>query len=159
MGSEGDAMCYSHTQRAPLHLLLDLPGMAALVAAWCLRQQWTVFLILLASGVVTLLFAAAFRYLTVRDEGSSLAIRFGPLPLFSKRIPYDTITDVRVGQTSWIDGWGIHYVPGRGWTYNLWGFQCVVVRSGGREIRIGTDDPDGLVRFLQAKIQGRADQA
>ena len=52
-----------------------------------------------------------------------------------------------------IDGWGIHWVPGRGWTYNLWGFDCVrLTLAGGRTIRVGTDDPRSLAQFVQTRI-------
>ena len=48
-------------------------------------------------------------------------------------------------------GWGIHYFPGRGWTYNIWGFACVKLTLGRKIIRVGTDDADGLARFLGEK--------
>ena len=78
-------------------------------------------------------------------------MRFGPLPLFRKRIPYRDIAAVEQGRSRWIDGWGIHFVPGRGWTYNLWGFDCAELRVGGRRLRIGTDDAEGLVSFLRQR--------
>jgi hypothetical protein len=44
-------------------------------------------------------------------------------------------------------------VPGRGWTYNLWGFDCVrLTFKNGRTVRVGTDDPIGLAAFLQPKL-------
>jgi hypothetical protein len=51
-----------------------------------------------------------------------------------------------------MDGWGIHYVPFRGWTYNLWGFDCVVLQLGSKTVRIGTDDADNLLAFLERQI-------
>ena len=61
------------------------------------------------------------------------------------------ITRVESGRSSWIDGWGIHWLPGRGWAYNLWGFGCAIVYLGNTVIRIGTDDVEGLVDFLNQK--------
>ena len=58
-------------------------------------------------------------------RSARLALRFGPLPVLRKTFRYADITGVEIGRTSVIDGWGIHYMPGRGWTYNLWGFNCV----------------------------------
>ena len=62
------------------------------------------------------------------------------------------IESVEPGRSSLLDGWGIHYFPGRGWTYNLWGFDCVVLRMKKKTLRVGTDDPDGLLEFLQSRV-------
>ena len=96
--------------------------------------------------------AFCFRSLTVADDGDRLTIRFGPVPLFRTSIPYADMTGVEAGKSTVIDGWGIHYVPGRGWTYNLWGFGCVVVYRGKTIIRIGSDDVENLVDFLNRRI-------
>lgn len=142
-------MKYTHTQRAPLHYVIELAAVAALVAAWPVRGNTAAEVMFVIAAVVSLVFALAFRTLTVADEGESLAIRFGPLPLFSKRIAYADITGVEAGRSSWADGWGIHWLPGRGWTYNLWGFDCVELKAGGKTIRIGSDDADKLAAFLK----------
>ena len=146
------AMRYAHTQKGPLHFLLDGVAAILLVSAWLSGNQPTLALILVLSGCLLALFALSFRTLTVSDEGEQLAIRFGPLPLFRKSIAYADMTEVEPGRSSFIDGWGIHYVPGRGWTYNLWGFECAVVHLGNRIIRIGSDDVENLVEFLNQKI-------
>ena len=146
-------MEYSRTQTA---WLLDgiLYGTSAILVptVWLVGKEPVLVALLLGTAVVMLLLALAFHSLTVQDEGDWLAVRFGPLPLFSKRIPYSAITAVEPGRTSIIDGWGIHYVPGRGWTYNLWGFGCVKVCLGKKVIRIGSDDVDNLASFLRRKI-------
>ena len=148
-------MEYAHTQRAPLSYLLI--GLAAVLlgSAWFARAESIVALTLSASAALVLVFAFSFASLTIADAGQSLSIRFGPLPLFGRRIDYADITAVEPGRSSWIDGWGIHYVPGRGWTYNLWGFDCAVLRLGNRTVRIGTDDRDHLVHFLAETISSR----
>ena len=89
--------------------------------------------------------------MTIRDEGEWLALRFGPLPLLRKTIRYADITGVEIGRTRIIDGWGIHFMPGRGWTYTVWGFSCVKLTLGRKFIRVGTDDAQGLARFLAEK--------
>jgi hypothetical protein len=88
----------------------------------------------------------------VREEGQWLALRYGPLPVFRKSIAYDEITSFEPGRSSIIDGWGIHGIPGRGMTYNLWGFQCVVLKLGRQTVRVGTDDVPGLVQHLRQKL-------
>ena len=96
--------------------------------------------------------AFSFRWLRVVDDGECLLLRFGPIPLFHKRFRYDRIVRAERDRTWILDGWGIHWVPGRGWTYNVWGRDCVrLTLAGGRTARIGTDDPEGLVRHLTPK--------
>jgi hypothetical protein len=60
---------------------------------------------------------------------------------------------VEAGRSTVLDGWGINYMPGKGWIYNLSGFDCVVVHLGQKNIRVGTDDMEGLVRFLKGKVR------
>ena len=144
-------MQYDHTQTAPLYLLLVVVGIGMVVAAWLAPQQ-TMQIILASSGGLMLLLALCFRQLTVSDEYDRLLISFGPLPLFRKRILYCNIESVERSRTTVFDGWGIHLSPGGGWTWNLWGFDCVdVYFKKGRRLRIGTDDPVGLESFLKQR--------
>lgn len=145
-------MQYHHIQRAPVHLLLHFFSAYSIWLAWVLRGQTLVLTLLLCGAVSFALLGLAFRQLTTCDDGDALGVRFGPLPLFGTRIPYHTVTAVETNRSSWIDGWGIHYVPGRGWTYNLWGRDCVCVHYGGRFLRIGTDDSANLAEFLRSKM-------
>ncbi len=99
------------------------------------------------------LVAPAFHHLTVQDQGDSLAIRFGPLPLFRRAVRYDSIQRVQVGRTLFHEGWGIHHSFRGGWVWNLWGRDCVVVHfRNGKVLRIDTDDAENLARFLEGKI-------
>lgn len=143
---------YDHTQRAPLHWFLYPPGVFLLTMGWLNRGQPGLALPLFVAAVLMLTLALAFQRLTIRDEGSWLAIRYGLLPVFRARISYAAITSVELGQSSWIDGWGIHWIPGRGYTYNLWGFACAKLEVRGRTVRIGTDDAENLIAFLKTKL-------
>jgi len=146
-------MEYSRTQHGRFHYGLYVAVAAALAAAWGSRHQPFLMWVVLGVAGLMFLFAQSFHHLTVRDEGDVLAIRFGPLPLLRKRIPYSRITAVEPGRTSLVDGWGVHWIPGRGWTYNIWGFDCVKISLGNRVIRVGTDDVENLVAFLSDRIQ------
>ncbi len=153
----GALMEYRHTQKSPLYLLLIAIAMLLAINGWVFRDPWVA-----AAGqwLGALLFgglAMCFRQLTTHDAGDRLAVRFGPIGLFGTQVRYDTITRVELGHTKLIDGLGIHYIPGRGWTYNLWGSQCVVIHRGERLLRIGTDDVNGLLSFLSSKIAARAE--
>jgi hypothetical protein len=147
---------YDHVQRAPLYLLILLPGLVvALVAIFVSEPvlRW----VLAASGALSIVLSACFRQLRVRDAGDRLALTFGPLELFKKRLPYAQMRAARAARSDMLDGWGIHWVAGRGWIYNLWGYDCVAIElANGKRVRVGTDDPRGLVSFLESRIGGRS---
>ena len=143
---------YEHTQWAPICWIILLPALAILFVVGALSGDGDVVIQLFLVGIALTVASYSFRSLRVVDEGDVLAVRFGPIPLFRKRIAYADIQAAERDRSSVVDGWGIHFVPGRGWTYNLWGFDCVrLTLTGGRTIHIGTDDQDGLARFLQQK--------
>ena len=146
-------MEYSKTQEAPLQYLLYGVVAVLLPLAWLNRQEPAAVVVLACVAVVMILAGLAFGTMTVRDEGARLAIRYGPLPIFRRQIPYAAITAVEPGRTSVIDGWGIHYIPFRGMTYNLWGFGCAKLTLGRRVIRIGSEDIDNLVSFIRSRIE------
>ena len=126
-------------------------GISTVVAAIWVPDP-TVQWILYISAGTTFFLSLCFRNLTVRDEGENLLISFGPIPLFHRRIPYNDVESVEQARSTVLDGWGIHLSPSGGWTWNIWGFDCVDVRlARRRKIRIGTDDPAGLSEFLKRR--------
>ena len=111
--------------------------------------------VLMAVGLLMVLLGSALHHLTVVDLGESLAVRFGPLPLFRRTIKYANMQKVEAGRTHFREGLciGIHHSTRRGWLWNLWGRSCVIVRlKDGSVLRIGTNDTFKLVRFLEGKI-------
>jgi hypothetical protein len=96
--------------------------------------------------------APAFHHLTVVDVGIGVLIQFGPLPLFRRTLRYEDIQKVEVRRTLLLDGWGIHPSFRRGWVWNLWGRDCVVVHRRKGVLRIGTDDAKNLAHFLEDKV-------
>jgi hypothetical protein len=143
---------YQHTQRSPLHLLLYLPAGFSFFLAWQIRNDATPSIVVAILAVVLMVLAFSFQTLTVSDHGEFLDVRYGPLNLFGTRIAYRDITAVEPGTTSLIDGWGIHFVPFRGWTLNLWGFECVKLTRNKTTIRIGTNDSENLIDLIREKI-------
>jgi len=141
-------MTYARTQHGRWHYVLLVLALATCGGAWLARSQPPVVGILMGIAAIFALCGLVFGSLTVSDEGDCLAIRFGPLPLLWKRIRYADITAIEVGRTRFIDGWGLHYMPWRGWTFNIWGFACVKLTLGRKVIRVGTDDAEGLAKFL-----------
>jgi hypothetical protein len=146
-------MAYNHTQYGRWHYILFAFTLAALVGAFLARTVPSLVIALLVSAAVFALCGLIFGSLTIRDEGDHLALCYGPLPVIHKRIRYADITGVEAGRIKIIDGWGIHYIPGRGWTYNIWGFGCVKLTLGHKIIRVGTDDAEGLAKFLGEKTR------
>lgn len=145
---------YSHTQQAPLSLILYAFSLACFSLAWKIGDTLGIYI---AGGVGLLiaLLAPMFHHLNVKDDGDELAIRFGPMPLFRRSVRYADIESVEIGRTLILEGWGIHWSMRGGWVWNLWGRDCVVVRfHEGGMLRIGTDDPENLARFLEAKFGG-----
>ena len=150
-------MRYEHTQKAPLYLLLAGIASGMLVAAWLIPVPVAQISLATSGGLMAML-ALAFRQLTVRDDNDALLVCFGPLPLFWRRVSYADIEHAEQARSSWLDGWGIHMSPSGGWTWNLWGFDCVDVHlTRGRKLRIGTDDPLELAAFLKQQIESTDD--
>ncbi len=146
-------MTYEHTQRSPWFWVLLTLGILTLLTTCSVSRQTLPVLILAGVGIMFLATGLCFGSLTVRDEGQWLAVRFGPLPVFGRRIAYSSITDVEAARSDALDGWGIHWILGRGVIYNLWGFDCVRIQMGKKTVRVGIDDVEGLVSFLRTKIQ------
>lgn len=142
---------YSHTQKAPLCLILYGSALACIALAWTVGDTPGIFI---AGGVGLLiaLLAPAFHHLTVEDQGDVLAIRFGPVPLFRRTVRYTDIETVEVGRTLLLDGCGIHYSIRGGWVWNIWRHDCVVVHLRKGLLRIGTDDAENLAGFLEGMI-------
>ena len=100
-----------------------------------------------------LILAASFHHLTVEDEGDRLSISFGPLPLFRRSIRYNDVIGVERGRTTLFDGLGIHLSLRGGWVWNIWGLDCVVLRLQHSTLRVGTDDAEALLAFLQSRLE------
>ena len=142
---------YEHLQRSPIHFLLYLLAAFMFVFAWQLRNDMAPSIAIGCVALILFVHALSFQTLKISDHGDLLDIRYGPLNLFGTRIAYKDITAVEPGTTSLVDGWGIHFIPFRGWTINLWGFECVKISRGTRVIRIGTDDSENLAEFIRAR--------
>jgi len=143
---------YSHKQTAPLCLILYGVGIVAITLAVLLGEP--VGIVIAGSvSLVLVLLASCFHYLAVENQGDVLVVRFGPVPLFRRTVRYADIGSVEIGRTLLLDGWGIHLSVRGGWVWNLWGRMCVVIHfKDGGTLRIGTDDAENLVGFLEGKV-------
>lgn len=152
---------YDHTQYGKIHFLLQIPAVICLAVSYFLFERATsATVILISVGSILLLFSFAMIWLRVHDLGEHIKCTFGPIKLLSKKTAYSDIAEAYVSRSKLIDGWGIHKVPGRGWTYNLWGYDCVEFKlTNGKLMRIGTDDPENLASFIQSRISSPANNA
>lgn len=145
---------YEHTQHGKLQWILWTAAVICLIGAFLIwtssEPPWAGWVCVGCAGVC-IAFVFSFSSLTVRDEGEVLAVRFGPLAFWKKLIPYASIRDPRPARSKLIDGWGIHWFPGRGWTWNLWTLDCVEMTVDGRPFRVGTDDKEALAAFLATR--------
>ena len=144
---------YSHTQKAPLCLLIYAITVLFVALGWFVQDVPTNRWLFPPIGILMFVLAASIHHLAVADLGDELAVRFGPIPLLRKTVPYNEIKSVEIGRTLLLDGWGIHMSIRSGWVWNLWGRDCVVLhfRNGGT-LRIGTDDAENLSTFLAQRI-------
>jgi len=142
---------YAHTQKGIVQpICLVTAAALVLVAALARRAPGLMPGMLFGAGILAAL-SFAFAHLRVRDDGDRLRVAFGPLVLFRKSIPYAEITGVEKARSTFWNGWGIHRT-GKGWLWNIGGYDCVWIRMGDKATLIGTDDPDGLAAFLEARI-------
>jgi len=139
-------MKYEHTQKSPLFWIFPTAGCGILVVGMASVAA-------VVSCAALILIALCFGRLTVSDKGDSVSIRFGPLPVFGARFDYSEITDAGPARSTFLDGWGIHWVPGRGRIYNIWGFDCVRITVRDKTVRIGTDDVNGLLQLLKKRTE------
>ena len=90
--------------------------------------------------------------MTCWDGGDHLRISFDPIPLFRRKLLYSRLEKVEQSRSRFLDGWGIHLCSRGGGVWNLWGFDCVDIDfTGGKKLRLGTDDPEGLAAFLNSR--------
>jgi hypothetical protein len=92
-----------------------------------------------------------FYALNVEISGNVLVCRFG-IGIIRKRIPLSTILTVRPVKNPWYAGWGIRWMPGQYWLWNVSGLRAVELSfADGSRFRIGTDEPEALAQAIQVK--------
>lgn len=143
---------YKHTQIGSLVLIALGLGIAL-----------TVTILILAptpfdrafGGVVAgvlLLCLFLFRSLTVVVDSTKLELSFGP-GAFRKRFQVGDVVRARIVRNPWYYGWGIRRTP-HGWMYNVSGFDAVEVEfRDQRKFRIGTNEPDQLLKAIDEAVR------
>ncbi len=145
---------YRHTQIGWVMLgTLAVSAVSVAFVSGIEEGAWGRAILMLAWVIVTV-GLLAFCSLTVTVDGSHLTVRFGLTPL-RKRIRLAEIASFEAVRNPWYFGWGIQrYDPG--WLINVSGFEAIeIIRTDGKELRIGTDDARGLTRALAAAVGER----
>lgn len=108
----------------------------------------------LSLALVALVVFALFGTMTVNLDETHLRLWFG-IGAFRKRVGFDEIRAFRPVRNPWYYGWGIRWFPG-GWLYNVSGFSAVeLLLHTGMRVRVGTDEPDALIAYLQRVVGTR----
>jgi hypothetical protein len=141
-------MGYRHTQVGTVIIIAVLA-----VAFIAIRQLARAYAfhdpVLFVTVAVLVIVLAIFYSLTVEIESGILTCRFG-IGLIRKRIPLSRIDQARAVRNPWYLGWGIRGLPGVDSVWNIAGFQAVeLVFKDGRKFRIGTDEPETLLRAIE----------
>ena len=146
------AIQYRHRQTGwVMIVMLGLPLLAALAFAMLLAARGpaqSALLILLAALPFAILLAL-FSFLTVEVSDTALTWYFGP-QFWKNTLPLSQIKTAAPVHTKWYWGYGIKYFGPDRWLYNVSGTGAVEIRGNGTGwIRIGTDDPVGLLEALR----------
>ncbi len=136
-------MSYRHTQFGWQVYGVLIPVTLVLMYALVTRDV-AVFAIL---AIILLLAFVLFGWLTVEIDVRRLHIAFG-VGLIRRSISLNTISAFAPVRNRWYYGWGIRLTP-HGILYNVSGLDAVeLLLDDGRRVRVGTDEPDALVRAL-----------
>jgi hypothetical protein len=161
-------MHYAHREFCPICLPFGV-GTIALVLLLMLVRSASPFpneLINILLGIGVWAFGTATlctSYLQVRHDHTDLVVSYGPLPFVRARLPYRQMVSA---ERDWLDFFRIVWgaLPGKPRCFVGRGGEAVRVTLSvrradlghSREVVIGTNDAEGLVRFLKARIAGWA---
>jgi hypothetical protein len=136
---------YRHTQIgwAILAVTLILPAML-----YFAFREGEMAVVLIVAAVVALLLAL-FATMTVDIDERRFRLRLGA-GVIRRSIPLNTISAYAPVRNAWYYGWGIRLTP-FGMLYNVSGRAAVeLLLDDGRRVRVGTDEPDALLRALES---------
>jgi hypothetical protein len=101
---------------------------------------------------LVLAYALAALRLVIEVREDALYVRFAPF--VTRRIPFSQIVRTEARTYSPVfeyGGWGIRWMPGRGWAYNVSGNRGVQLElSGRKKLMLGTRRPEQLARAIES---------
>lgn len=100
---------------------------------------------------VFLLTLLNFYRLAVSVDGEKVTVRLG-LGLICRTVPLAEIASAEIEKAAWYGGWGLRWT-GNGWFWTVSSLDAVALNlKNGREFLIGTDDPQGLLAAVSARL-------
>lgn len=150
---------YKHTQFGTVVAAGLAAGMVVTISVLCVllnAEPAEQIALGILAGTTAVLFVCLllFYRLTVEVTDESVTFRFG-VGLIAKSIPLARISTCKPVKTRFWHGWGIHYY-GKGWLYNVAGFRAVeITLESGKQLRIGTDEPETLCGAIDETIAHR----
>ncbi len=145
-------MTYKHTQSGWLTLTVCSTLLVLLGFVSAHLPEPRARLVPLYVGVpIILIVMILFGSLTITVNDEAILVQFG-LGIIRKKISLADVASCQPVRNQWWWGWGIKLIPG-GWLYNVSGLEAVELRmKTGRVFRLGTDEPQRLAEFIQAKL-------
>jgi|YNPMSStandDraft_1061717.scaffolds.fasta_scaffold40215_3 hypothetical protein len=139
---------YKHRQIGTVTLLSLGAGALVVIGSMIFGGHHPIALVVLLILLVTLVL---FYCLTIEIGNGVLKWSFGP-GIIRKSVPLKDIRSATAVRNHWIYGWGIRYTPS-GWLYNVSGLDAVEIElQNGKRFRLGTDEPEQLVRAIEHAI-------
>jgi hypothetical protein len=143
---------YRHTQ---FGLVTIVALVAAIATVVFLNETGARGPALLFAELALLACLALFYSLTVEVDHDAVSLRFG-VGLIRRRFLLAEIATTEAVRNRWFHGWGIRRIRG-GWLFNVSGFDAIEIGlTDGRRYRIGTDEPDRLLREIRCRQSGAA---
>ncbi len=140
---------YRHRQIGTVVLVCTLGAAVLATAATAPVFGWYAPLV----GLVFALLAWLFGTLTVEVGSGVIRLGFGP-GLIKKTIELAEVTAAEPVRNHVWHGFGIRYVPGSGWMWNVSGLDAVeLTYRSGKHFRIGTDQPSALQAAITEAAQ------
>jgi hypothetical protein len=139
---------YAHTQFGKTMMIIA--GVVFIIGLWSISTHGgaaSMLILLIALGL-----AFMFPTLTVLVGPEALQLSMGA-GLIKKSFPLADIRSAHAVQNPWYYGFGIRWFPG-GWLFNVSGPHAVEIEmASGKKYRIGTDEPDKLLKAIQDNTQ------
>jgi hypothetical protein len=146
---------YRHTQVAWTLIVLVVAVVLAELTLVAFSAPQSTLALALAGALVAVVavMLALFSTLTVVVDDRTVSLSFG-LGSLRRDVMLADIAVVRKVRNHWYDGWGVRVIP-RGRLYNVGGLDAVELEmDNGRVVRVGTDQPDGLLAAVKAALDG-----
>ena len=171
----GEGGSYDHKQYGPWFLAALTVAFVLLFEPVVVRAgggQAELGALQIGIGLIFLLCASAIAYLCVRDAGDRLSVRFGPLSILGFSIRYEEIESAEAHEPRLgclreiLTLYGLHSHGSGGWSScGINGHEFVKIRlrapqwgGPGRDVYVGTNEPERLAEFLRGKIEGAQEE-